>query len=80
LTCCAPSLPAIEPAPPAALVRPPCTPPHDLMAAPQPLGVLTGDTLSESQAVAAWIDDMAAYQLLREQTQKLQSFIQSDCQ
>ena len=80
LTCCAPSLPAIEPAPPSALVRPPCAPPRELLAAPQPLAALAGDTLSEQQVVAAWIDDMAAYQLLREQAQKLQSFIQSECQ
>ena len=80
LPCCEPNRPAIEPAPPSALVRPPCTPPHELMAAPQPLGALAGDRLSEQQAIAAWIDDMAAYQLLRAQTEKLQSFIQSDCQ
>jgi hypothetical protein len=80
LTCCAPSPPAIEAAPPSVLVRPPCTPPHELMAAPSPLAALAQGRLSESQAVAAWIDDMAAYQMLREQTQKLQTFIQSDCQ
>ena len=77
--CCAHNPPAIE-TPAAAMVRPPCTPPHELMAAPAPLAALAAGTLSEQQAVAAWIDDMAAYQLLREQLSKLQNFLYSDCQ
>lgn len=81
--CSANSPPAIEAAPPSAIVRPPCAPPPDLMAAPAPLAPLTGGdkgALSEAQAVGAWIDDMTVYQMLREQTQKLQAFIAGACQ
>ncbi|HVZ27077.1 MAG TPA: hypothetical protein VG798_00340 [Rhizomicrobium sp.] len=61
------------------MIRPPCSPPSFLMQAPGPLVVLPS-SLSESAAVAAWLDDMQAYQLLREQIAALQSFVLQSCQ
>ena len=80
LACSAPNPPAIEPAlPPPSLVRPACLPPVLLMQEPEPLAPLPG-RLSEAAAVAGWLDDMRAYQALREQTGSLQTFIRQSCQ
>jgi hypothetical protein len=49
------------------------------MAAPQKLATLP-DGLSEQAALQAWLDDMQAYQQLRNQTGALQSFIRQSCQ
>jgi hypothetical protein len=61
------------------MIRPACTPPGTLMAAPQKLATLP-DGLSEQAALQAWLDDMQAYQQLRNQTGALQSFIRQSCQ
>ena len=56
------------------MIRPPCTPPEALMAAPQKLAALPG-TLSQAAALDAWLDDMRAYQDLRGQTGALQASV-----
>jgi hypothetical protein len=80
LGCSAPSPPAIEAPPvPAAMIRPACSPPASLMQAPGPLAALPAH-LSEAAALAAWLDDMRAYQELRGQAGALQTFIRQSCQ
>lgn len=76
---CAGKQPDANLAPQAEIVRPPCQPRPELMAAPNALPAL-GDNLSESEAMNAWIDDMTAYQSLRLQTGALQDFIRTACQ
>jgi hypothetical protein len=49
------------------------------MAAPAPLTALP-DALSETAALEAWLTDMQAYQMLRNQTGALQTFIRASCQ
>jgi len=61
------------------MIRPPCAPPQVLMAAPGRLAALP-QTMSEPEALQAWITDMQAYQQLRGQAGALQSFILQNCQ
>ena len=76
--CSTPSPPAIETPPPAALIRPACSPPAVLMQNPAALAPLPA-RLSEQAAVQSWLDDMHAYQILREQAGALESFIRQSC-
>jgi hypothetical protein len=61
------------------MIRPPCAPPVALMTAPGPLAALP-QTMTEQEALQAWIGDMQAYQALRGQAGALQSFILQNCQ
>ena len=61
------------------MIRPACTPPDGLMTAPRKLAVLP-DALSEAAALQAWLDDMQAYQQLRDQADALQTFVRQSCQ
>jgi hypothetical protein len=49
------------------------------MQPPAPLAGLP-DRLSQSAALAQWLDDMRAYQVLRLQTGTLQDFVRQACQ
>jgi hypothetical protein len=48
------------------------------MTAPKKLAALPG-ALAEQAALQAWLDDMQAYQQLRDQAGALQSFVRQNC-
>jgi hypothetical protein len=60
------------------MIRPACSPPASLMQPAAPLAHLP-DRLSQSAALAQWLEDMRAYQALRIQAGALQDFVHQAC-
>lgn len=69
--------------PPVAIVKTikvDCEPPAQLLTKHGPLPLIAQDTLTQSQALHIWLDDLAAFQDLRVDDSALIDWVRSNCQ